>query len=210
MFWDSRVEALNPQPNQNGASGGIRTPDSSFGVIDNNAGDNLAEAQARFPVTSPEEMKTETFENGSSNQQIRNHLAGRIGNYGDGLNELSTNNWLAEFQAAFVSSDTAENLITFSNISKAIGEYERSQTFVNNPWKAYVEGDNTAISDAAKAGAELFFTPANQGGAGCIACHSGNLFSDELHHVIATPQIGPGKGDGIGGTDDLWPLQRNR
>lgn len=203
LFWDSRVEALSPEPNQNGASGGIRTPDSSFGVADANAGSNLVEAQARFPVTSNEEMKTTAFENGSNNSTIRDHLAARVGNYGVGAGELTTNNWLSEFQTAFVSSDTAQNLINFSNISKAIGEYERSQVFVNNPWKAYVEGDEDAISDTAKSGAELFFAPLNEGGAGCVACHSGPLFSDEQFHTIAFPQIGPGKGDGTTNDDDF-------
>lgn len=202
LFWDSRVEALSPQAGLNGASGGIRTPDSNLGVIDNSAGDNLVEAQAKFPVTSDDEMKTQVFEAGSSNSDIQDHLAARIGDYGIGQNELSTNTWLGDFQSAFVSSETAESLITYDNIAKAIGEYERSQIFINSPWKAFVEGDANAISEDAKMGANLFFSPANQGGAGCVACHTGDLFSDEQFHVVGFPQIGPGKGDGVTGDED--------
>lgn len=203
LFWDSRVESLSAEPNQNGASGGIRTPDSSFGIADVNAGDNLAEAQARFPVTSDDEMKTADFESGSDNDSIRDHLAARLGDYGEGADELLSNDWLNEFRTAFVSSESAESLITFANVAKAIGEYERSQVFVDTPWKRYVEGDYDAISDTAKSGAELFFNRPDEGGAGCAGCHSGDAFTDELHHVIAFPQIGLGKGDGTTGDDDF-------
>ncbi len=70
--------------------------------------------------------------------------------------------------------------------------------FTDNAWKQYVEGDNTALSDQQKQGAILFFTPADENGGGCSSCHSGDLFSDEEHHVVAFPQFGPGKGDGNG------------
>lgn len=196
MFWDSRVESLGKEAGQNGAASGISTPDSSFGVADNNAGNNLVAAQARFPVTDTNEMKTSGFENGSTNDTIRDHLAGRIGDYGAGLNELVVNGWLNEFQTAFSSTDNASTLVTFDNIVEAIGEYERSMVFIDNPWKAYVEGDNDALSDEQKAGAILFFTTTQNGGGGCAVCHSGDLFTDNRHHVIAFPQIGPGKGDG--------------
>ncbi len=196
LFWDSRVESLGKEAGENGSASGISTPDSGFGIADLNAGDNLVAAQARFPVTSVDEMKTADFETGSSNAAIRHHLAARFGNYSEGTGELASPNWLALFQAAFNSTETAENLVTFDNIVLAIAEYERSMVFVNNPWKAYVEGDNAALTDEQKSGAILFFTPPNQGGAGCSGCHSGDLFSDGRHHGIAFPQIGPGEGDG--------------
>lgn len=196
LFWDSRVESLGKQAGENGAASGISTPDSGFGLADLNAGDNLVTAQARFPVVSVDEMKTDAFEVGSTNAAVRHHLAARIGNYSEGAGELSSPGWIALFQAAFNSTANAETLVTFDNIVLAIAEYERSMVFVNNPWKAYVQGDNAAITDEQKAGAILFFTPPNQGGAGCSGCHSGDLFSDGRHHGIAFPQIGPGLGDG--------------
>ncbi len=196
MFWDSRVESLGKEVNSNGALSGIRTPDSALGVADANAGDNLVEAQARFPVTSIEEMKTSAFENGSSGDVIRTHLAARIGDYGVGSGELLPNTWLHEFQTAFSSTQTASDLITFDNIAKAIGEYQRSMVFVNNPWRDYVNGNTSALTDDQKQGAILFFTSTNQGGGGCSGCHSGDFFTDGQHHIIAFPQIGPGLGDG--------------
>jgi len=194
LFLDGRVASIGGANGQNGMGAGISTPDSGLNVIDVNAGANLTVAQARFPVTSPEEMRGE-LDAGESNEVLRNHLAARIGNYGVGAGVLANNDWLSEFQTAFASAETAENLITFNNIVLALGEYERSQVFVNNPWRDYVFGDNNAISDQAKEGAILFMTDTNDGGGGCIECHSGDTFTDEEFHTIGAPQFGPGKGN---------------
>jgi cytochrome c peroxidase len=194
LFMDSRVESLGKEMNANGAASGISTPDSGMNVIDAAAGADLVVAQARFPVTSTEEMRGQ-LENGQSSDVLRAHLAARIGDYDVGQNELQNNRWLAEFQTAFASSESAENLVSFDNIVAALSTYERSQVFVANPWRDYVQGDNTAISDAAKRGAILFYTDADQQGGGCVQCHSGDLFSDEQHHTIGAPQFGPGKGN---------------
>ncbi len=184
LFWDSRVESLGKEAGANGAASGISTPDSGNNVIDTLAGDNLAVAQARFPVTSAEEMRG-ALDAGETNSVLRAHLATR----------LASTAWLEEFQIAFSSSAPADQLVTFENIVAALGAYERSQLFVDNPWREYVQGDNNSISEAAKRGAILFFTPADQQGGGCVQCHSGDLFSDEGHHAIGAPQFGPGKGN---------------
>lgn len=198
LFWDSRVESLGKDAGQNGAASGISTPDSGFNALDLNAGGNLPVAQARFPVTSIEEMRA-SLEPGQTNDVLRVHLAARIGNYGVGAGEISNGNWLSEFQTAFASADTPENLITFDNIVLALGAYMRSQVFVDNPWQAYVQGNDNAINNAAKRGAILFYSERNDDGADCVQCHSGDLFSDEEHHTIGAPQFGPGKGNPGGG-----------
>ena len=117
LFHDSRVESFGKEEFANGAGSDIRTPDTAFGIADVNAGANLVAAQARFPVTSQEEMRGETFEAGNSNDAVRRHLAARVGNYAEGLGELLTNTWLTEFQTAFNSTADAETLITFDNIT---------------------------------------------------------------------------------------------
>jgi cytochrome c peroxidase len=183
LFLDGRVESLGKTPGANGDDGqGIRTPDSVFGVADPDAGSNLTAAQSRFPVTSAEEMRGFTFETGNTNADVRTALEVKL-----------AGNWDAEFTAAF-----GDAVITYSRIAEAIGEYERSQVFVNTPWKTYVEGDKSAISDAAKRGATLFFSSIENGGANCASCHSGDFFTDEQFHVLATPQIGRGKGNDNG------------
>lgn len=197
LFWDSRVSQLD---------GGIRTPESTWAVPDQKAGNSLLEAQARFPITSAEEMRTHRFESDGTNDHVRDHLAARIGGYDGGYNaqaELASNNWLTEFQSAFGSSQTAQNLITYDNIAVALASYEASQLFINSPWNRYVAGDHTAITIQAKQGALLFFTEKNSGGGHCSSCHSGDLFSDEQHQLVAFPQTGPGKGDGLTGDDDF-------
>lgn len=202
LFHDGRVQALTVTAGSNGAGGSIRTPDSGFGVADAAAGANLSAAQARFPVTSGEEMRAGLL-SGASNAALRDRLAERLGNYGAGAGELASNDWLPAFQQAYGVSSGAEELITFDNIAQAIGEYERSQVFVNNPWRDYMAGDLNAISDDAKRGAQLFFSRPQDGGAGCSACHSGPAFSDEDFHTVAFPMIGHGKGDGVDGADDF-------
>lgn len=183
LFHDGRVESLGKTAGANGNDGqGIRTPDSAFGTADPDAGNTLAAAQSRFPITSPEEMRGFTFEAGNSNAVLRAALETKL-----------SADWGAEFSVAF--GDTA---VTHMRIAEAIGEYERSQVFVNSPWKAYVEGSNDAINEPAKRGAMLFFSSIEDGGANCVSCHAGDFFTDEQYHVLATPQIGRGKGNDNG------------
>ncbi|MEP1447296.1 MAG: cytochrome c peroxidase [Paraglaciecola sp.] len=206
LFHDGRVESLGKTPKMGGEDGlGIRTPDVPFAENDDYAGDDLVVAQARFPVTSNEEMKNFSNFGGTDNHQVRENLEQRLGDYGDPLGgKLAVNNWLAEFREGFADPDgSAEELITFDNIAKAIGEYESSQVFVETPWKAYVQGDDSAISDVAKRGAKLFFGNYEDGGANCSACHTGDFFTDEEFHVIGMAQVGRGKGDGEHGTEDF-------
>lgn len=195
MFWDSRVESIGKEATQNGAGSGIRTPESPFNAADPLVapGTTLVAAQARFPVTNPEEMLGD-FMPGADGEAIRQRLAERIGDYGVGSGELANNNWLAAFQTAFASAEAAEQLITFDNIALAIGEYQRSMVFIDTPWKAYVDGNNAAISDDAKRGALLFFGDLNPGVA-CDQCHGGDFFTDERSTITGVPQTGIGKGD---------------
>ncbi len=185
LFLDGRVESLGKTTGKNGNDGkGIRTPDSTFGVADPDAGDTLAAAQSRFPVTSPEEMRGFSFEAGNGTAAARTSLEAQM---------TALGGWGQEFTPVF-----GDATVTYTRIADAIGEYERSQVFVDTPWKAFVAGDNTAISEAAVRGATLFFSRADEGGANCSVCHTGDFFTDEQYHVLATPQIGRGKGNDNG------------
>lgn len=48
-----------------------------------------------------------------------------------------------------------------------------------------------------------FLIHKKRGGADCASCHSGDFFTDESFYNVATPQIGPGKGDGVDGSKDF-------
>ena len=208
MFHDGRIESLGKTLGANGDDGyGIRTPDRPWGYPDVLAGPNLVTAQARFPVTSEEEMRGFDFGNGQGNSsEVRNALTrvllARLLVGQEPTAGQAATGWLDAFQRGFGSDADADTLMTFENIALAIGEYERSQVFVETPWKTYVDGDVDAISETAKRGALLFFSGPGEGGADCASCHSGDFFTDEQFHVLAVPQIGVGKDSGLYGDDD--------
>jgi cytochrome c peroxidase len=89
------------------------------------------------------------------------------------------------FRAAFPGSG-----ISADNIAKAIATYERTVISGRAPFDAWVEGNEKAISDAAKRGFTLFNTKA-----GCSECHTGWKFTDDSFHDIGLTgeDIGRGK-----------------
>ena len=180
LFWDGRVELLPD---------GIRTPDAEFGTPDVLAGESILQAQARFPVTSVEEMRGFEFVQDGDNDALRMALETRL---------VDDGRWAAEFEAVFGSPD-----IGYGRIASALAAYEQSQVFTDTPWSAYVEGDNDALTEQAKRGALLFFRRIADGGANCASCHAGAFFTDESFWAIGAPQIGRGKGDGPTGTEDF-------
>ena len=181
MFWDGRVESVQD---------GISTPDSALNQPDASAGTTLLAAQARFPTVTPTEMLGNTFAESAAGDQARTALAERLGGYGAHALELPSNDWLSHFQQGFGQDDTAENLITFANITEAIGEYERTLVFINSPWQSYLDGDDTAMSAAEKRGAIAFMSRPDEDGADCVRCHKGPLFSDQRFGLVAFPQFG--------------------
>ncbi|MBE2220907.1 MAG: cytochrome-c peroxidase [Anaerolineae bacterium] len=182
MFWDGRV-AISPR-------GYYKTPqndDLPGGLY------SLLAAQAMFPVTSVDEMRGspgDTTVTGELNElalipsentrAMWDRLMARL---------LSIPEYEALFAAAYPDVPTSE--LGFQHAANAIGAFE-AEAFActNNPWHAYLNGDLAAISDDAKKGALLFY-----GEAGCVTCHAGALFTDQTFHNIATPQLGPGKGN---------------
>jgi cytochrome c peroxidase len=79
-----------------------------------------------------------------------------------------------QFQNVFGSDATADNIF------QAIAAYERTYLFCSDtPYDRWQAGDASAVSDAAKRGAELFVAKA-----GCGNCHSGSLFTDMKYHNV--------------------------
>jgi len=75
------------------------------------------------------------------------------------LNEDSK--YVAKFKALF-----PEEKITFENVRKSIGAYERT-LLTRGAYDRFLEGDNNAMSPEAKRGMTLFLTQ------GCKGCHAG-------------------------------------
>ncbi|MBQ4835265.1 cytochrome-c peroxidase [Pseudoalteromonas luteoviolacea] len=192
LFWDGRVQRITTTDTSGTEISGITTPDSGFGIIDERVGNDLVGALSRFPVTSREEMRGQAFPNALDNQSVREHLAQRIGNYGELANELDKNEWLKEFRQAFNSNDASQSLITFDSIAFALGQYQASVNLVNSPWHDYLRGNQNAMTQAQKRGAALFFTQISDGGAGCVNCHGGTRFSNDGFFNLAFPQFGIG------------------
>ena len=68
---------------------------------------------------------------------------------------------VAEFKSVF-----GDNKITFENVKKAIGAYERT-LLTRGAYDRFLEGNNSAISPQAKRGMTIFMTK------GCKGCHVG-------------------------------------
>jgi cytochrome c peroxidase len=153
---------------------------------------NAAMRGRAFGAKTAPTMSTQT------DLEVRQAIAAVIGNYGGSppLSPLPKNDWVPLFRRAFNDpSGPVDRLVTPNKISVSIAAYERTMTFTETPWKAYVQGNNSAISDSAKRGAALFYKPIASGGANCGSCHSGDFFTDEEYWVIAVPQMGRGKTD---------------
>ena len=182
MFWDSRVTG-SPETGFTSPAGDQLPP----GL------DSVLAVQAMFPPTSRDEMRGNDGEvdvTGQPNELamvpddnfrgIWDGLAGRL---------LSNPGYVAMFSAAYPDVPTED--LGFEHAANAIAAYEIATfTFLDAPWDRYLAGEHTALSDDAKQGALLFY-----GKARCSECHSGNLFTDQLHHNLCIPQLGPGKGD---------------
>jgi len=69
--------------------------------------------------------------------------------------------YVTKFKVVF-----SESKITFENVRKAIGAYERT-LLTRGAYDTFLEGDNDAISPQAKRGMTLFITK------GCKGCHTG-------------------------------------
>jgi len=65
---------------------------------------------------------------------------------------------------------------------RAIAAFERTLIQTDTPFDRYMRGDLDALSDEARAGLALF-----RGKAGCIACHSGPLLSDQSYYNLGVP-----------------------
>lgn len=181
MFWDGRVAGS--------AAHGFTSP-AREALPDGLP--NVLAVQAMFPVTSDAEMRG--FPGDVDVTGAPNELAVLAPDDFTGIwaalmdRLLAIPEYVDLFEAAF--PDVAIEELGFEHAATAIGAFEAHLFAADaTPWDAYLGGDLGALTDEAKRGAVLFF-----GDAGCAACHSGTLLTDQQHHNVASPQVGPGKG----------------
>jgi cytochrome c peroxidase len=96
---------------------------------------------------------------------------------GDKANEIvakinALQGYKAQFQKVFASDATADNMM------KAIAAYERTLISGNTAWDRWNAGDQSAISQSAFRGWNIFKTIK------CANCHDGVLFTDQQYHNI--------------------------
>jgi cytochrome c peroxidase len=180
MFWDGRVS---------GHGGALETPAGS--QLPSGLANALA-AQAMFPVTTRLEMRgrvgdVDRFGN-------PNELAAFADNDQAGIwsalmtRLLAIPEYVQLFQAAYPA--VPSNQLGFQHAANAIAAFEADAfTSVGSPLDRYLQGNVSALGEAEKRGALLFFGKAN-----CGSCHLGPHLTDNQFHSIGVPQIGPGIG----------------
>lgn len=210
LFWDGRVEALDPKE---------RTFRSPLSDSLPSGMENVLAVQALFPLARSDEMLGEPGDRSSSDLPLEhadqpNELAGstidkqgvqRITAVHDAIIERllgQTADELADwqrkyrrlFRVAYPGKEIAE--MTIADLANAIAHFEEIAFATRNTaWDRYVAGDLNAIPDRAKSGAIIFF-----GKGRCAVCHAGPLFSDFEFHSLAVRQRDPETGVG---QDDL-------
>lgn len=195
LFHDGRVFVLDETEVPGGQGQNIRTPESGTG-IDSLAGASLLEAQARFPLVSNDEMRGYMYPGIADPNAYREYLLDRLRGKVDAayLSQDGPANWLALFRDTFNAPLAGpDEVITMSAVQQALAAYQSSQIFVDTDWKHLLAGDDDALSEAARRGAVLFFNDQSEGGLGCVACHSGDHFTNEQFYNVGFPQIGRGK-----------------
>ena len=88
----------------------------------------------------------------------------------------------------------------YANYGKALAAYMRTLVSRNAPFDRFIAGDKEAISVAAQRGAKVFLTK------GCVGCHSGPNFSDDLFHALLAPDDPNAASRDLGRYTDVPPL----
>ncbi len=131
---------------------------------------NDLEDQARFPITSADEM------NQNPDELVK---------------ELkSIPEYTRLFEKAFGGGDSA---VTMENVTFAIAAFERTIISNNSPFDRYAEGDSTAMTAEQRRGLTLFRSLKTR----CFECHGFPTFANPDFKVIGVPKM-PGLPDDFG------------
>ncbi len=148
-------------------------------------------AQAMFPVTNREEMRGQPGENeiadAPDNLTVWSLLMKRLVGTSDGP-EAGIAGYRDLFARAYPAVDDWDDF-NFGHAARALAAFEvASFDTSSSAFDRWLVGDASALSDTEKQGGILFY-----GRAGCARCHGGPALSDDRHHAIGIPQVGPGK-----------------
>ena len=195
LTFDGGIAVLDTATTPGGRGQIIQTPESRQ-RSDPSPVSGLLEFSAKLPLNNNNEMRGFRYTEYGTADEYRAHVIRRLrGEVDVALNPDPNGpaNWLSRFRLAFATPEaTAGEVITMPNVQRALGAYMASQIFVQTPWRRFLGGDDSAISDEAKRGALLFLRETADGGLGCAQCHAGDRFTDEKFHNVGFPQLGRG------------------
>jgi cytochrome c peroxidase len=202
LFWDGRVEVLDPKRRI------FRSP--LEGLLPEGLENALA-VQALFPLARDDEMLGLPSDRSpesilAKHANLKNEIAVGVKDLKgpekismvhsliiDRLLGLKTNkleNWQIEYRHLFQNAYPNRPVENFSivELGNAIAHFEEIAFATRNTrWDEYLLGNSNVISEVAKRGAIIFF-----GKGKCAVCHDGPLFSDFEFHSLSVKQIGPG------------------
>lgn len=145
----------------------------------------LLAAQAMFPVTSRFEMAGDPEENSVARASFDrvDHVWPILTKRIQGIPEYAT-----LFSEAFEHVNKAAD-ISFVDVANALAAFQSTEwQSYDSPFDAYLAGEASALNAAQLSGMNLFY-----GDAGCSACHSGNLLTNQGFHALGLPTFGPGR-----------------
>jgi cytochrome c peroxidase len=85
----------------------------------------------------------------------------------------------AEAAKADAPGGKLDDLINDITVLRATATFLRTTVTRDTPWDRFLAGDNRALTSKQRRGAKLFFTKAENGGAGCYSCHSGPMLNKQ-------------------------------
>lgn len=177
MFHDGRVQLDRT------AMYGIRMPDGR--TLERPVVSALA-AQNILPILSHDEMAGHPGENPIADAIAEENILGPTGAWAQITAKVEA---IEGYRMAFdwiIGKDEPLHVTHIGNALSQFISYEFRAT--DSPFDNYLAGDETALSEPAKAGMELFYGKAN-----CASCHSGKFQTDHNFYAIGLPQFGPGK-----------------
>lgn len=135
---------------------------------------NDLEEQARFPITSSDEM------NQNPDELVK---------------ELKA---IPEYVRLFDKTFGGDggSAVTFNNVTSAVAAFERTVISDNSPFDRYAAGDQTALTAEQRRGLTLFRSLKTR----CFECHGFPTFANPDFKVIGVPKM-PGQADDFGRSD---------
>jgi len=199
LFWDGRVELLDPERRE------FRSPlgkDLPLGL------DNTLAVQALFPLATADEMLGYPDDKSASDlpaghaglandlananrtvseaSRIKHAHSGLIRRLLGGKNKAR---WQETYQNLFREAYPRKAEFTIVDTANAIAHFEEMAFATRESlWDRYLRGDRGALAVDAKRGATIFY-----GKGRCAVCHSGALFSDFKYHSIGVVGSDAGK-----------------